>query len=185
MEVVENGIEGRGMPAFWFLGEAPSAQVAAYVESLARQTGQDSQTTAGNAERGKALFASKGCSGCHIVAGEGSAYGPDLSSIGSLRSAAVLRQSILDPAASIPNGFAMVRVSTREGITVSGIRMNEDSFTIQVRDAGGRFYSFRKQDVAEIRKEFDKSPMPSYKGALTDGELDDLVAWLSTLRQLR
>jgi len=44
------------------------------------------------------------------------------------------------------------------------------------------FYSFRKSDLAELNKQFGKSPMPSYKSALNDAEMDDIVAYLASLR---
>jgi hypothetical protein len=73
-------------------------------------------------------------------------------------------------------------VTPARGAEVRGIRVNEDTFTIQLKDAGGRFHSFRKSDLAEVRKLRGKSPMPSYERSLTNDELTDLVAYLSRLR---
>jgi putative heme-binding domain-containing protein len=137
---------------------------------------------AGNREHGKTLFKANGCAGCHVVDGEGSAYGPELSDIGARRSVAFLKESIVEPGASVPEGFAMVRATLQGGKIVTGVRVNEDSFTIQIRDAAGKFYSFRKQDLADLQKDFGKSPMPAYRGKLSDADLDDLVAWLASLR---
>lgn len=180
IELVVNGVDGTGMPAFWFLGERPVFQVAAYVRSLGARV--DAAPVAGNSEHGRELFRANGCSGCHVVDGQGSAFGPELSDIGGRRNAAFLRESIMDPGASVPEGFAMVRATLRGGRTVTGIRVNEDSFTIQLRDAAGKFYSFRKQDLSDLQKDFSKSPMPAYRGKLSDREVDDLVAWLASLR---
>lgn len=180
IEVIAGGVEATGMPAFWFLGERPIFQVAAYVRSLGATT--QAAPLRGNAERGQTIFKSKGCAGCHVVAGAGSAYGPELTDIGARRNAAYLRQALLDPGASLPQGFAMVRATPKNGPAVTGVRLNEDSFTIQIRDAAGKFHSFRKQDLADLHKDFDKSPMPAYRGQLSDAELDDLVAWLASLR---
>ena len=63
--------------------------------------------------------------------------------------------------------------------------MNEDSFSIQVRDAGGRSYSFWKKDLAQIDRQRGKSPMPSYQGQLSDAELTDLVAYLASLKEAK
>ena len=60
--------------------------------------------------------------------------------------------------------------------------MNEDSFSIQIRDLSGRFYSFRKADLKELKKLRGKTPMPSYERGLTTEELDDLVAYLAAQR---
>jgi cytochrome c oxidase cbb3-type subunit 3 len=179
--LVLNGINGSGMPAFWFLGERPVFQVAAYVRSLGAMT--QGAPPPGNPEHGKVLFKANGCGGCHVVEGDGSAYGPELTDIGARRSAAFLRESILDPGASVPEGFLLVRATPRGGRVVTGVRLNEDSFTIQLRDAAGKFHSFRKQELADLQKDFGKSPMPAYRGKLSDADLDDLIAWLASLRR--
>ena len=180
IDVIVGGVEGSSMPAFWFLGERPIFQVAAYVRSLSKNPA--TEKVPGDPSRGKALFAAKGCTGCHIVDGEGKAFGPELTEIGARRSPTFLRESLFDPGASVADEFVMVRVKTRAGQNVSGERLNEDSFSIQIRDARGRFYSFRKQDVADLQKDFGKSPMPSYRGAAT-ADIDDLVAYLASLKE--
>jgi hypothetical protein len=60
--------------------------------------------------------------------------------------------------------------------------MNEDSFSIQIRDLSGRFYSFRKADLKELKKLWGVTPMPSYESGLSATELDDLVAYLAAQR---
>ena len=62
-----------------------------------------------------------------------------------------------------------------------GARINEDTFTIQMRDSNNQFHSFRKADLRQIEKEFGKSLMPSFKDRLSASEVDDLVAYLSSL----
>ncbi|MBI3263313.1 MAG: hypothetical protein HYZ58_09185 [Acidobacteria bacterium] len=81
-------------------------------------------------------------------------------------------------------GFAEylpVRVVTTDGREVRGMRVNEDSFTIQVRDARNRYHSFRKGDLRRLEKEFGTSLMPSYKDRLAGSDADDLVAFLASL----
>ena len=53
----------------------------------------------------------------------------------------------------------------------------------RIRDDSGRSYSFWKTDVAKVDKQRGKSPMPSYKGQLSDDELTDLVAYLASLKE--
>ena len=62
------------------------------------------------------------------------------------------------------------------------MRLAEDTFTIQLVDLTGRTYSFFKQELTDIKKDFDKSPMPGYRDVLSQSELDDLVAYLVSLR---
>jgi len=89
---------------------------------------------------------------------------------------------LIDPGASVPEAFLVVSIVTRDGRRFRGMRLNEDSFTIQLRDATNAFHSFRKLDLAELKKESGVSTMPSYGDVLSSAELDDLVAYLAGLR---
>ena len=106
-----------------------------------------------------------------------------MADIGARRSAAFLRESIVDPQAAVPEGYLLVALVTKNGQNLTGVRVNEDSFSIQIRDDSGRSHSFWKSDVAKIDKQRGKSPMPSYKGQLSDDELTDLVAYLASLKE--
>ena len=72
---------------------------------------------------------------------------------------------------------------TKDGRNVTGVRVNEDSFSLQIRDDSGRSYSFWKPEIAQVNKQRGKSPMPSYKGQLSEDELTDLVAHLASLKE--
>jgi hypothetical protein len=61
------------------------------------------------------------------------------------------------------------------------MRMNEDSYTIQLKDARGGLHSFYKPDLRLLEKQFDGSLMRSYRAAFTDDEMDDLVSYLMSL----
>jgi hypothetical protein len=73
-----------------------------------------------------------------------------------------------------------VRARPRRGDEVVGVRVNEDTFTIQLRDKTGRLLSFRKADLQQLAFEPETSVMPSYRGQLDDTQLNDLVAYLMT-----
>jgi cytochrome c oxidase cbb3-type subunit III len=177
-KVIEQGIQPE-MPGAWQLSPHEVASVAVYV----RQIGSlPAEPIAGDAVHGEQVYKSKGCANCHMIRGVGSGFGPELSDIGARRSVAYLRESIVTPEASVPDRFLMVEAVTASGATVRGIRANEDSFTIQIKDAKGEFSSFRKAELKELRKLPGKSPMPSYQGALTPEELTDLTAYLAGLR---
>lgn len=75
----------------------------------------------------------------------------------------------------------MVRVVTKDGHDVTGIRVNEDTFTIVLRDVGGHFYSFDKTNLKTIERLPGKTVMPSY-GELSATDMDNLVAYLSSLK---
>ena len=180
IEVIRSGIPGTEMPGSWQLTPHEATQVAAFVRSLGRVP---RVPLPGDVARGKTLYESKGaCRACHIIRGEGSSYGPELTEIGLRRSADYLREALLQPAASVPNGFLMVSVTPRDGKTMRGIRAAEDSFTIQLRDSANQFHSFRKSALANLKQEFHTSPMPSYETKFSAAELDDVIAYLASLR---
>lgn len=177
-KVIEDGIAPE-MPEFWFLSKEALAQVASYVRELGRLP---EESVPGDAAHGAQLYANSGCGGCHIVGGQGNGFGPDLSDIGAKRSAAHLKDSLLKPASALPERFLLVEATTPAGQKIRGVRANEDSFTIQIQDMAGRFHSFRKSELGSFRKLRGETPMPSYEARLTEAEVQDLVAWLATLK---
>jgi cytochrome c oxidase cbb3-type subunit III len=183
--LIKEGVPGTAMPATWQMDDREIRQVASYVRSLGRA---EVTPLPGDPAKGKALYARGDCSRCHAVRGQGGVLGPDLTDVGDRRGAAHLRQVLLDPGSSkLLDGdgylaFLNVRVATRDGRVVQGLRVNEDSFTIQLRDADNRLHSFEKHELAELRREPEASVMPAYAKTLSASEIDDLVAYLSGLR---
>lgn len=191
VSVIRNGISGTGMPGAWQLSENEALQVAGFVRSLGLREEED---LPGDPERGRILFKRKGgCTECHIVDGRGGNVGPELTEVGDRRGAEYLWESMLDPGARLPKGvipfyptgyaeYLPVRIVTADGREVRGYRVNEDAFTIQVRDGNGRYHSFRKGELRQLEKRFGDSLMPAYGDVLTESEMADLVAYLATLR---
>lgn len=190
LDIIVNGIPGTPMPAAWMLSETEMAQLAAHVRSLGQRP---EEALPGSPERGRAVYAASGCAACHVVGGEGSAVGPDLTAIGMLRGAAFLRESLLDPAAARPErgvayepyaypAYVVVQAQPQRGPEVVGVLVNEDSFTIQLRDRAGRWQSLRKADLQRLHYDTRTSLMPTYRGKVDEGPLNDLVAYLMTLR---
>jgi putative heme-binding domain-containing protein len=185
LSVIKEGIPGTEMPDTWTMTDREIWQVAGYVRSLGRA---DVTPLPGDPAKGKALYAKSDCSKCHAVKGQGGALGPDLTDVGARRGVAHLRRVLLDPgAAKLMDSygylaFLNVQVATHDGRVVQGLRVNEDSFTIQLRDVDNRLHSFDKRELAETKREPEASLMPSYAKTLSAGEIDDLVAYLSGLR---
>jgi cytochrome c oxidase cbb3-type subunit III len=180
VDIITNGIPGTDMPGFRSpLTERSIRQTAAYVQSLSRSTGR---AAAGNAQRGASLYRSAGCGGCHVIDGQGGILGPELTAIGARRGAAYLREAIVKPAAAHPPGYLVVRAVPASGPEVRGIRVNEDVFFVHIRDASGAVHTLQKSELTSLDREIDATLMPSYASRLKDAELDDLVAYLATLR---
>jgi len=154
-------------------------QTAAFVRSLGQLP---STPIAGNSQAGEQLFRTKGnCLGCHALGGEGGRTGPSLTGIGARRSAAHLRAKIENPSTDVPANFRLISLTTKSGKTLRGIRLNEDSFSLQLRDFSGNPQSVWKDEIANITSE-RKTNMPAYRDRLSSQELNDLIVFLSAQR---
>jgi len=174
---IKNGIPGTDMAAALGMTDKEIWQAAAFVRSLGRTS---PQKVPGDPAKGAAAFQTR-CTGCHMVNGSGGRMGPDLSDIGAKRSPANLRTSILDANASIVPGWAMARITLENGSRVAGVKINEDQFSVMIREGNGKIHHIAKTDARQIDVD-SKSSMPSYQGVIPDGELTDLVAYLFSLR---
>jgi putative heme-binding domain-containing protein len=114
------------------------------------------------------------------VAGQGSIYGPDLTRIGAARSSDYIKDSVVNPSADIPDDYQGVTVVTRDGKRVSGIRINEDTFSVQLREPSQKFRMFQKNEVREVIHE-KNSLMPGF-ASLGREDLQNLLAYLDSLR---
>ena len=139
----------------------------------------------GSPTTGQQLFAGKGdCASCHMVNGQGGRLGPDLSSIAERRVQSDLTLDIVEPNTEVaPRWWTMV-VTRHDGSVIRGIRMHEDSFSLRLMDEQEQMRSFSKSDIRAFER-VKGSTMPGYAQSLTAKELDDVVAYLLTLRRER
>jgi putative heme-binding domain-containing protein len=189
-DVIKNGMSG-GMPSF--AGQLDAAQIQQVIAYLLTLTHKDSGTVTGDPAKGKEVYDGSGCSACHIISGEGSGAGPELTKVGQLRGPGYLKTTLLYPGSDLPQTrvflesggmleYMFVHIVTKDGRTFDGTRASEDSFHIVIQDVSGKFHSFQKSDLREFKKEAGKSVMPSFKGKLSDTQIDDLVAYLASLK---
>jgi putative heme-binding domain-containing protein len=178
--VVRRGVPGTEMPGAWQMNEREIWLVTNFVETLGKKAPEG---VPGDPVAGERIYRGKGnCLSCHTAEVPGGLAGPELTDVGARRSATYLRRALLEPEADLPDEFLQVRLVTQDGKSLTGVRLNEDTFTIQIRDYSDQLHSFPKDDLKQIDKQRGKSPMPSYKGMLSDVELTDLVAYLVSLR---
>jgi putative heme-binding domain-containing protein len=186
-----HGIPGTAMPAN-DLEESEAREVIAYLRSLQKPA---SAPITGSPEAGRKLFFGEAyCSRCHMVFGQGGRLGPELSRIGASRPPEFLIESIRNPDAelterfvpldfgSVATTYELVTVTTRQGTRFSGVILNEDSFSLQFMDDREKIHSWSKSELQSIVHEH-RSPMPAYAPQqLSDSQLNDLVAYLTSLR---
>jgi cytochrome c oxidase cbb3-type subunit III len=182
--IIENGIPTRGMPPTPGLTDPEMRALISYVQSLG---GRASTERSAAAARGRELYGKHDCASCHIVLGQGRGIGPELTRIGASRKPDQLQRALVEPASSPPRTtgnltkFLPVRVVTLQDEEVRGLRLNEDTFSIQLQDAAGRLHTYRKSALRQIDKQYDASVMPSYRDKLNAAEMSDLVAYLLSL----
>jgi putative heme-binding domain-containing protein len=187
VSVIKNGTSA-GMPPFSSLTDAQGLQIVVYLRTLAMggPSSKAADVVQGDPQKGKAIYAAAGCSGCHIIAGQGGNLGPDLTQIGSVRRPDALRQTLVDPGANLPVGrgrviqYLVFQAETKDGRTIEGMRMDEDSFTIVLRDAEGDYHTFSKPHLRKLERVPGKSMMP--KDTVSTAQLDDLVTYLASLK---
>jgi cytochrome c oxidase cbb3-type subunit III len=177
--VITNGVPGAGMPPFK-LEPAELAGVIAFIRAGFDQT---VSVRVGDPARGRSVYEGKGdCAACHRVRGRGALAAPDLSGIGLLRTVGALQRSVVEPTTAMVPANRPLRIVTKRGETLDGRRLNEDTYTVQLIDAGGRLRSIAKGDIRTLTYA-SVSPMPSYASRLTPDEIADLVGYLASLRE--
>jgi len=195
---IKNGIIGTEMRGYTQFSSDQVWQLVAYVRSLSGQTPAvlSEGPVSGDAVAGKAVFESKGgCLGCHQVNGAGKAVGPDLSAAGQTPAAQLLAK-ITNPNPPAGRGGARggarggrggpqavpVTVKMKDGKVITGLRRNNDTFSLQLTDSNGEFRMIDKALVAEVTL-LGKSLMPDdFSQKLTAAEIQNVVAYLKSLR---
>jgi putative heme-binding domain-containing protein len=179
--LIQTGIPGTAMPPGRF-GTADLAGLVAYVRSM---RDFDTKPARGDAARGRALFEGKGgCMSCHRVNGKGSRSAPDLSDVGAVRSPDAIERAMIDSASIMLPINRSIRAVTRAGKVITGRRLNEDTYSVQIIDNEERLVSLLKADLREYSV-LKTSTMPSFKNTLSPAELDDVVTYLRTLKGSR
>lgn len=192
-QVISNGIPGTAMPANGTNGQGVGMtdteiwQIITYIRS---QEAQAQAKSSGDAPHGKQLFyGDANCSMCHMVEGKGGRLGPDLSGVGGSRTRDAIIDSIRNPSRRLawglteatkefPQEYETVTAVTQDGKKIQGVTLNEDSFTLQIMDAGEHIHLLEKDKLKSFQTSRE-SMMPKYDpDVLSDKDVDDIVAFL-------
>jgi putative heme-binding domain-containing protein len=175
---VRNGVESSIMPP----SLAPDIEIwatVAYLRSIS--TVPPFENDGGDVAHGRRLFVDN-CARCHRAAGRGGTLGPDLSRIALIRSREAVLRAIQEPSTSIAVGYRAVTLVTNSGRRIEGVAKSEDAFSIQIVDTDERMQGYLKADLDRIVRE-EQSLMPQlWPAKIGSRELDDLLAYIGTLR---
>jgi putative heme-binding domain-containing protein len=176
---IRNGVPNTEMPAQPRMFTHEIWQVLAYLRTLAAPASTDPPK--GNAENGQRLFRVH-CASCHRVNNTGGRLGPDLSRIGSARARDAIVRRIRGAVEDFRPGYEPVTITPANGQPIRGVKKNEDLFSVQIMDTRERIQGYERDQVKEVTNDA-RSAMPSFgTDRLSEGELDDIVRYLQTLR---
>lgn len=136
----------------------------------------------GDPVNGKTVF-SKLCQNCHMVGEKGVDYGPALTEIGDKLPKEGLYKAILEPGEGISFGYEGYNVTLKDGSLVNGYILSKTEDELRMRMYGGLTNTYALNNVASI-EEMDQSLMfDNLERAMSEQELVDLVAYLTTLKK--
>jgi putative membrane-bound dehydrogenase-like protein len=133
----------------------------------------------GDVKHGREIFfgAKAGCSGCHTIGLEGGHVGPDLTSIGAIRSPHDLLEAIVLPSESFVPGHEVYRVET-ERETYSGVMGSSTPDAVRLITGPGDEVRIPRKDIKKMGHA-PVSLMPEgYEEVLAPSEMKDLLAFL-------
>jgi PQQ-dependent dehydrogenase (methanol/ethanol family) len=175
-ELIRHGVPETGMPPF-NLTAAQLDALAVFVHSL--NSGAANTPVPGDPAAGRSLFFGKAkCSSCHMVLGNGSPLGPDLSNLGQDMSLDEIRKTLVHPSAHITPGYEVATVELRNGETLRGFIRSRSNFDLRLEDLEGRLHLLQEGQITAVREE-KQSVMPPWNAS--PEELQDLLAYLSRL----
>jgi putative heme-binding domain-containing protein len=135
-------------------------------------------------ERGRAMFSAASCVQCHMMRGQGSTFGPDLSDLPkklaarTMLRADVLRE-VLEPSRVVDPRYRPVLIETKAGAVVTGMLVGQEGGALRVQAAPeAKPREVALADIAE-RTESKVSLMPEgLLVTLSKEEILDLLAYL-------
>ncbi|MFM7804388.1 MAG: hypothetical protein ACKPGK_07825, partial [Verrucomicrobiota bacterium] len=139
---------------------------------------------AGDVRRGQAVFNSPkaACIQCHRLGYQGGDVGPELTSIGTVRSADDLLEAIVEPSASLVRSYEPVSVTTRDGEERLGILRRDDARGITLVTGPGSTLQIDRADITAVTPSTVSLMPAGLDEQITRLELADLLEFLKNTR---
>jgi putative membrane-bound dehydrogenase-like protein len=138
----------------------------------------------GDLRRGQLIFNSPkaACASCHTMGYLGGKVGPDLTSIGTVRTERDLLESIIYPSASFVRSYEPYVVTTRAEETFSGVLKKDAADEVVLATGLGAEVRIARADITEMRPG-TLSVMPAgLEQQFSKQELADLLAFLKSTK---
>ena len=117
------------------------------------------------------------CVRCHAIRGEGGTVGPDLSTIGDKLTREQILQAIVEPSARLSPGYGSVKLTMKDGQTITGVLMEENSKELIVKTSDAEPVEVHLSRIA--KRENVPSAMPPMGTLMSKREIRDMVEYLS------
>ncbi len=136
----------------------------------------------GDIGRGRDLFFGKAiCSTCHTVGDEGDSFGPDLTTIGAIRSRHDLLEAIVFPSVSFAREYETYVVQTATQTYTGVLKEGLESGVVVIEQAPGLVVRIPEDEIVSMEQS-EVSLMPAgLDQSLSNQELSDLIAFLEAL----
>ena len=135
----------------------------------------------GTSANGVTIFKNN-CAVCHQVKGEGTAFGPNLTEIGSKLPEDGLLDAIAEPSSGISFGYETTVFEMKNGSTLKGLLANKTENEFELKLPGGTSNKVKRSDV-KLMKTDPVSLMPELHETMSKQDLADLLAYLGTLKK--
>jgi putative heme-binding domain-containing protein len=151
-----------------------AAKQKAHLEDLA------ANLKSGDIRRGQLIFNSPkaACFTCHALGYLGGKVGPDLTSIGQIRSERDLLEAIVYPSASFVRSYEPMIVATKSGEEFSGVLRRDSPDEVVLATGAETEARIARADIAEMRPGAVSVMPTGLDEQLTRQELADLVTFL-------
>jgi putative heme-binding domain-containing protein len=138
----------------------------------------------GDPRRGQFLFNSPkaACSTCHTIGYQGGHIGPDLTSIGQVRTERDLLEAIVFPNASFARGYEPVVVTTKAGQVIGGLMRGDGPQDIVLLTGLQGETRVDKSTIAKMEPGAVSLMPVGFGDQLSQSELADLLAFLKGTR---
>jgi putative heme-binding domain-containing protein len=178
-EAIQKGIPGSQMPPM-NLPENDAWKIVAWIRSMRARAIEI--PVDGDRDQGAEIFWGKGdCGRCHVIRGRGGLLGPDLTNLGAEMSLRQIREALTVEKPRPPLGYRPVTVTTKDGLSFSGVSKNEHNFSLQMIGEDNRLHLFSSDELEEIVYG-ETSMMPSdYDKRFSETEFQSVLAFLSRL----
>jgi quinoprotein glucose dehydrogenase len=135
----------------------------------------------GDPIRGRKLYLNNravACISCHRLEGIGGNVGPDLTRVWDTLSLEKVLESMLDPSKEIKEGYQSFVATTKNGLTVNGLKISQNAKELILKDATGKEVRISAAELDDVVASKQSLMPDDVVRHLSFNEFIDLVAFL-------